>query len=168
MMEVAGKFPEVDFIVAKAPGIEEQFYLPLIAQHPNVQVRANRTYEILNEVDAALVTSGTATLETALFQVPQIICYKGGRISYEIARRLIKIKYIGLVNLIMDKPVVKELIQGELNAKNLKAELNKILFQENEILRIKQDYQQLKKLLSREGNASENAAEIISAWMNKG
>lgn len=168
MMEVAGKFPEVDFIVAKAPGIEEQFYLPLIAQHPNVQVRANRTYEILNEVDAALVTSGTATLETALFQVPQIICYKGGRISYEIARRLIKIKYIGLVNLIMDKPVVKELIQGELNANNLKAELNKILFQENEILRIKQDYQQLKKLLSREGNASENAAEIISTWMNKG
>lgn len=165
MMDVAADFPNVDFIVAKAPGIDEQFYAPLILNHPNVQVRANRTYEILNEVDAALVTSGTATLETALFGVPQIICYKGGRISYEIAKRLIKIKYIGLVNLIMDKPVVKELIQDDLNRKSLHVELNKILYQEEDISRIRKEYAQLKQELSSAGNASENAANLISKWM---
>lgn len=166
MMAVAKKFPDVDFYLAKAPGLDETFYKPLIADHPNVYVKANRTYEILNEADAALVTSGTATLETALFGVPQIICYKGGRISYEIAKRLIKIKYIGLANLIMDKPVVKELIQHELNEKNLTAELNQILYNETEIEKIKSDYRKLKELLSAGGDASLNAANIIYQWLS--
>lgn len=168
MMQVAKEFEEVDFIVAKAPGIDELFYASLIANHPNVHVKANRTYEILNEADAALVTSGTATLETALFEVPQIICYKGSRISYEIAKRLIKIKYIGLVNLIMNKPVVKELIQGDLNVNNLREELRKILFNEKEITRIKQDYLNLKELLGSGGNASENAAKEITDFVYGG
>jgi len=165
MMEVAKQLPEVDFIVARAPGIDDSFYAPLISNHPNVQVKANLTYQILNEADAALITSGTATLETALFEVPQVICYKGGRISYEIARRLIKIKYIGLVNLIMNKPVVKELIQDNLNVKNLLDEIQKILYNENEIARIKQDYANLKILLGSKGNASENAAKEITRWL---
>lgn len=168
MMAVAKKFPDVDFYLAKAPGLDEEFYKPLIANHPNVYVKSNRTYEILNEADAALVTSGTATLETALFGVPQIICYKGGRISYEIAKRLIKIKYIGLANLIMDKPVVTELIQHELNEQNLTAELNKILYNEAEINRIKSDYRDLKLLLSAGGDASANAAFIIHKWLSSG
>jgi lipid-A-disaccharide synthase len=165
MMAVAEKFPAVDFYLAKAPGLEEDFYKPLIANHPNVFVKANRTYEILNAADAALVTSGTATLETALFGVPQIICYKGSRISYEIAKRLIKIKYIGLANLIMDKPVVKELIQHELNEANLAGELKKILYDREEIGKIKADYRALKDLLSGGGDASANAAEIIHNWL---
>ena len=91
---------------------------------------------------AALVTSGTATLETALFGVPEVVCYKGSNISYQIAKRLIKIKYISLVNLIMDKPVVKELIQNDLTVENLKQELSLLLFNETK-------QQQLKKRLRR-------------------
>jgi lipid-A-disaccharide synthase len=114
-----------------------------------------------------LVTSGTATLETALFAVPEIICYKGGKISYEIAKRLIKIKFIGLVNLIMDKEVVKELIQDELNEKNIVAEL-KILLTENEkSIQLKKDYESLFSLLAKGGHASANAAEKIVSFLKK-
>ena len=110
---------------------------------------------------AALVTSGTATLETALFGVPEFVCYKASTISYEIAKRLINLKYIGLVNVIMDKEVVKELIQNELTPQNITKELNGILFDTLRRERIEMDYAALKKLLSEGGNASANAAGII-------
>ena len=110
---------------------------------------------------AALVTSGTATLETALFGVPEVVCYKGSKISYEIAKRLIKIKYISLVNLIMDRPVVKELIQGDLTVENIKQELSLLLFDEVKKQLVNNDYNDLKKVLSGNGNASANAAKII-------
>lgn len=110
---------------------------------------------------AALVTSGTATLETALFAVPEVVCYKGSNISYQIAKRLVKIKYISLVNLIMDKQVVKELIQNELTVANVKHELNELLNIPAKQKQLQQDYADLKNLLSAGGNASAKAAAII-------
>lgn len=161
MLQVANYFPSYKFIVAKAPGLDDGFYENLLAPYENVAAVANQTYELLAKAKAALVTSGTATLETALFKVPEIICYKGGRISYEIAKRLIKIKYIGLVNLIMNKEVVKELIQDDLNVENLCSELKKLLTDDNKIAALQADYTSLAQLLHAGGNASSNAAEKI-------
>lgn len=161
MLEVAGRFPDYHFVVAKAPGQEDGFYEPLLQPYKNVSSVRNETYKLLLSSAAALVTSGTATLETALFGVPEVVCYKGSNISYQIAKRLIKIKYISLVNLIMDKPVVKELIQNELTVQNLSAELTLILKDTKKIDEIKQDYAALKRLLSMGGNASAKAAASI-------
>lgn len=167
MLEVAKHFPHYQFVVAKAPGLEEHFYAGLLAPYKNVSSVVNKTYELLVRSKAALVTSGTATLETALFAVPQVICYKGSAFSYQIAKRLIKIKFIGLVNLIMDKEVVKELIQDELTVENLKHELNLILTDEAKQLQLQKDYASLKTLLSKGGHASANAAESIYSYLAK-
>jgi len=161
MLEVAKHFPAYQFVVAKAPGLEESFYNELLAPYTNVSWVVNKTYELLYRSKAALVTSGTATLETALFAVPEVICYKGSAISYQIAKRLIKIKYIGLVNLIMDKEVVKELIQDELTVKNLITELDQLLGNKEKQQQLATDYTALKNLLSQGGHASANAAKSI-------
>ena len=147
--------------------VEDEFYEPFLSAYNNVKVVANDTYSLLMKATAALVTSGTATLETALFGVPEIVCYKAGAISYEIARRLVKLKYICLVNLIMNKEVVKELIQDELTPQNITKELNQILFDTLKRERIQFDYHQLKKLLSEGGNASANAAKSIYEFMKE-
>ena len=165
MLEVAKLFPAYKFIVAKAPGLPAEFYDELLKPYKNVASVVNKTYELLNTAKAALVTSGTATLETALFGVPEIICYKGGNISYQIAKRLIKIKYIGLVNLIMDKEVVKELIQDDLNVNNIVAELKKLLENADRQEDLKQDYTQLKDILGKGGHASANAAKSIYSFL---
>jgi lipid-A-disaccharide synthase len=167
MLEVAKYFPDYQFVVAKAPGLEESFYAELLAPYKNVSSVINKTYELLVQSKAALVTSGTATLETALFAVPEVICYKGSAFSYQIARRLIKIKFIGLVNLIIDKEVVKELIQDELTVENLKYELNLLLTDEVKQQQLKADYTALKNLLSKGGHASANAAESIYSYLTK-
>src|SRR5919205_2097875 len=109
----------------------------MLKPYTNVSSVRNETYDLLLHAKAALVTSGTATLETALFGVPEVVCYRGSNISYQIAKRLIRIKYISLVNLIMDKLVVKELIQNELTVKNLEQELFAILSDKNRIAQIK-------------------------------
>jgi lipid-A-disaccharide synthase len=167
MLEVAKHFPDYQFVVAKAPGLDESFYTTLLAPYKNVSSVVNKTYELLVQSKAALVTSGTATLETALFAVPEVICYKGSAFSYQIAKRLIKIKFIGLVNLIMDKEVVKELIQDELTVENLKQELNLLLTDTAKKLQLKADYAALKDLLSKGGHASANAAASIHAFLTK-
>ncbi len=161
MLEVAKYFPSYQFVVAKAPGLDENFYNQLLAPYNNVSTVVNKTYELLAQSKAALVTSGTATLETALFAVPEVICYKGSSISYQIAKRLVKIKYIGLVNLIMDKEVVKELIQDDLTVENLKKELETLLNSKEKQEQLKNDYAALKNLLSQGGHASANAAKSI-------
>jgi lipid-A-disaccharide synthase len=161
MLGVAKHFPNYQFVVAKAPGLAPEFYEELLAPYHNVASVENKTYELLSKSDAAIVTSGTATLETALFGVPEVICYKSNTISYQIAKRLIKIKYICLVNLIMDREVVKELIQDELTEDNLVTELNKLLFDGQRRQQLKKDYADLKKLLSAGGDASFNAARSI-------
>ncbi len=161
MLEATKNFPDKTFIVAKAPSIEDEFYEGFLAPFDNVKMVSNDTYTLLLQAYAALVTSGTATLETALFAVPEVVCYKAGNISYQIAKRLVKLTYISLVNLIMNKEVVKELIQDELTAQNITNELNEILYDPVKRERIKFDYYLLKKKLSEGGNASANAAKII-------
>ena len=167
MLEVAKHFPDYQFVVAKAPGLDDSFYASLLAPYKNVSSVVNKTYELLVQSKAALVTSGTATLETALFGVPEVICYKGSAFSYQIAKRLIKIKFIGLVNLIMDKEVVKELIQDDLTVENLKQELNLLLTDEAKQKQLSEDYTSLKNLLSEGGHASANAAASIYTFVTK-
>lgn len=166
MLEAATHFPNYRFIVAQAPGQPAAFYSEMLAGSPNVLLATTgETYALLTKARAALVTSGTATLETALFGLPQVVCYKGSPVSYQIAKRLIKIKYISLVNLIMDKPVVTELIQTDLTAANIQAELEAILSNEARIARMKEDYRNLKALLQKEGNASARAAQEIVGFL---
>lgn len=165
MLEVSKSFPDYEFIVAKAPGQEDSFYETLLQPYSNVSSVRNETYALLLQSNAALVTSGTATLETALFGVPEVVCYKGSNISYQIAKRLIKIKYISLVNLIMDKLVVKELIQNDLTVHNLVRELTLLIKDQQRIATIKKDYSDLKHLLSLGGDASAKAAGSIYGFV---
>lgn len=167
MLATSRFFPDYSFVVAKAPGVSDDFYAPLLAGFPNVSTTSNATYEVLMQANAALVTSGTATLETALFGVPEVVCYKGNKISYLIAKRLIKVKYISLVNLIMDRLVVKEMIQDDMNPENLKSELNELLHNAAYRNRILEDYGQLNQLLQKGGNASAQAADEIWNWMQQ-
>ena len=165
MLEASKSFPDHQFIVAKAPGLEESFYDDLLAPYANVSYVSNRTYSLLSQSVAALVTSGTATLETALFAVPEVVCYKGSPISYQIARRVIKVKYISLVNLIMDRLVVKELIQDQLTPSNLQKELQDLLFNESRKAELKEDYAALRQVLGQGGNASAKAARSIYTFL---
>jgi len=167
MLEVSKNFPDYRFVIAKAPSLKDEFYEKFMEPHKNVRSIRNKTYQLLLQSKAALVTSGTATLETALFGVPQVVCYKGSNISYQIAKRLVKIKFISLVNLIMDKEVVKELIQDEMNVQNVKYELTKILKDQDVINKMKEDYADLKKLLSEGGHASKKAAKSIVEFLRQ-
>ncbi|KPM32654.1 Lipid-A-disaccharide synthase [Croceitalea dokdonensis DOKDO 023] len=126
MLSVIGNFRKYQFVIAGAPSLPMEFYAPF-TNAQTVGFVSNDTYSLLSHSHAALVTSGTATLETALFKVPQVVCYKGSWLSYQIAKRIITLKYISLVNLIMDTEVVKELIQEELHTNNLINELQKTL-----------------------------------------
>jgi lipid-A-disaccharide synthase len=158
MLSVVDDFPDYQFVIAGAPSQEYSFYEQFLTKS-SVHFISNQTYDLLSVAYAALVTSGTATLETALFKVPEVVCYKGGWISYQIAKRIITLKYISLVNLIMDKEVVKELIQRELNKKNIVNELNKILTTEYRQNLLKQ-YDLLEKKLGGKG-ASFKTANLI-------
>lgn len=160
MLTMARHFPDHQFIVAQAPSLDDAFMSGLTGAHPNVSTVKGQTYNLLRQATAALVTSGTATLETALFGVPEVVCYKGSAISYFLAKRLIKVKYISLVNLVMDKLVVKELIQHDLNEENLLKELTMLLKDATVRERIKTDYTALWSKLG-EKNASSRAAEVI-------
>ena len=158
MLSLVNDFKDYQFVIAGAPSQDFEFYKPFIKQD-NVNFIANKTYDLLSISTAALVTSGTATLETALFKVPQVVCYKANAISYQIAKRIITLKYISLVNLIMDREVVTELIQGDLNKKRLKNELSTILdTKKREQLFL--DYYDLEKKLGGRG-ASKKTAELI-------
>jgi lipid-A-disaccharide synthase len=167
MLEASRSFPEFQFVVAEAPGQDSDFYDEILKNYPNAARVKNQTYALLMHAQAACVTSGTATLETALFGVPEVICYKGSSISYQIAKRLIKVKYISLVNLIMDKSVVKELIQDEMNVQNIITELRILISDDATRDRIYKDYSDLRALLSQGGNASEKAAELITEFVIK-
>ncbi len=158
MLKMAPKFTDFQFVIAGAPSQEYQFYETFIS-NKSVKFVDNRTYDLLSISYAALVTSGTATLEAALFKIPQVVCYKAGSISYQIAKRIITLKFISLVNLIMDREVVTELIQHDFNEKKLEQELNKILdktYREQLFL----DYAELEHKLGGKG-ASEKAAKLI-------
>ena len=164
MLKVVDKFPEYQFVIGCAPSLPEEYYKSLIGNE-NVQLVFNKTYQLLQVASAALVTSGTATLETALFYVPEVVCYKGNKISYLIAKNLIKVKYISLVNLIMDKPVVKELIQNDLTPENVETELKQLLTNHKVQRQLLDDYEDLRYKLGNAG-ASNNAATIIFDDLN--
>ncbi len=162
MLGVSLAFPNYQFIIAKAPGVDDSFYEKFIQNNKNISVVSGNTYKLLQQSQAALVTSGTATLETALFKVPQIVCYKGSAISFAIAKKLLKIKYISLVNLIMDKKIVPELIQQECTVSKISMELQKLLPTQNEErIKMLNDYEALINLLSIENNASNNTASLM-------
>ncbi|MFN4027563.1 MAG: lipid-A-disaccharide synthase [Flavobacterium sp.] len=160
MLSVVDDFPAYQFVIAGAPSQEYAFYETFLL-HQNVKFISNKTYDLLSIAKAALVTSGTATLETALFKVPEVVCYKGSWISYQIAKRIITLKYISLVNLIMDEAVVTELIQDEFNTSNLKNELQKIL-DDNHKKALLAKYDELENKLGGLGASAKTAKFIIN------
>ena len=165
MLSMVGSYHEFQFVIAGAPSLDYDFYQPFIKEE-NVHFVSGKTYDLLSHAHAALVTSGTATLETALFRVPEVVCYRGNWISYQIAKRVISLKYISLVNLIMNAPVVTELIQGALNTRNLKAELDKLLdpaYREQ----LLKDYQVLREKLGNEGASQRTAQAIYDSLQDK-
>ena len=165
MIELTKTYPQYKFIIAGVNTLQESLYQNII-KNESIEIVYGQTYNLLKNAFAALVTSGTATLETALLNVPQVVCYKGNIISYYIARRFLKVKYISLVNLIMDKPVITELIQNEFNINNLKNEFEEIT--QNNLFRnqLKEEYQKLKIILGGKG-ASAKTAQLIVEYMNK-
>ncbi len=161
MLSVVTQFPEYHFAIAQAPGLDDNWFASLVPIGNNIHIVKGNTYALLNHSIAALVTSGTATLETALLGVPEIVCYKGNPITLALAKRFVKIKYIALVNLIMDKEVVKELIQEDLNTENIVVELNKLLKEKTKQDQIQSDYALLKEKLYTGESATEVAVGII-------
>lgn len=159
MLATANNFPEFQFVIAGAPSQPLSLYEE-VAGTSNIHIVFGKTYELLSHSYAGLVTSGTATLETALFNVPQVVCYKGNQISYLIAKQIIKVKYISLVNLVLDYESVKEYIQQEMNVTNLTMELKKICFNQDDRSKMLNDYTALHKALGNAG-ASERTAEKI-------
>lgn len=170
MLEMVDLFPNYQFIIAGAPAIGLEMYQKIIANfnqknqtNIDVTIVHQQTYDLLKNTKAALVASGTATLETALFNVPQVVGYKGGKISYELFKIIVKIKYISLVNLIMDKEVVTELIQDDFNPKRLQLELETILEPANHKA-MQNEYVTLHTRLGN-GSASAKVAESISDFL---
>lgn len=165
MLSVVGSYHPYQFVIAGAPSLGYDFYRQFIREE-NVHFVSGKTYDLLSHAHAALVTSGTATLETALFRVPEVVCYRGNWISYQIAKWVISLKYISLVNLIMDAPVVTELIQGDLNTRNLKVELDKLLDPAYRD-KLQRDYQALRERLGNEGASRRTAQAIYDSLQDK-
>lgn len=163
MLSVSQFFPNYQFIVAKAPGTDESFYQRELSKYPAVRWVEGQTYELLRQSKAALVTSGTATLETALFGVPEVVCYKGSPISYQIGKRLIHVKYISLVNLILDQPLLVELIQNDLQTASLRVALTNLLENDATINKLREGYAVLREQLMQPESASEKAGRAVVA-----
>jgi lipid-A-disaccharide synthase len=165
MLEVIPSFPDHRFVIAAAPSLSEDFYASLKG-NAKVGVVSGQTYDLLSNSVAALVTSGTATLETALMNVPQIVCYKGNVVSYEIARRIVKVDYISLVNLIARRLVVKELIQNDFTKENLDRELKQLL-QPGNREPVLEGYRQVKDMLGGSGASGRVAAKMVQYLTKK-
>jgi lipid-A-disaccharide synthase len=162
MLSVTESFPDYQFVIAAAPTFTASYYEQFIGDK-KVKLVFAQTYNLLQNAHAALVASGTATLETALFKIPQVVLYRGGAISVGIARMVIKIRFISLVNLIMDKKVVDELIQEDCNTKQITATLNPIL--EGEVrVKMLSDYNELAEKMGTAG-ASERTAKLIVNYL---
>jgi lipid-A-disaccharide synthase len=181
MLAVTPYFPDYQFVIAAASAQDLSYYDQFIKQTPkdssfiihhsslgnnrflNVKIVQNQTYDVLKIATAALVKSGTSTLETALFGVPQVVCYKGSAVSFAIAKRVVNIKYISLVNLIMDREIVTELIQDDFTVENLRSELTKAI--DNQEV-IKKNYEILRGVLGNEG-ASDRAAALMVKYLKE-
>lgn len=163
MLKAASHFPDYQFVVAGVSSLDKSLYKKILG-NSDVFLIENQTYELLQNSSAAVVTSGTATLETALLTVPEVVCYKATGFSYFLAKWMIKVKFISLVNLVMDKEVVKELIQGEMTEENIVKELELLLHNSKRQRKLLEDYEELKDRLGSAG-ASEKAAEAITEAM---
>lgn len=162
MLSVVAHFPAYRFVIAATETLPAALYYQLMhEQHTVIEVVYNRTYELLHHATAALVTSGTATLETALLGVPQVVCYRANAVSYYIAKRLVQLKYISLVNLIPDQSIVTELIQNELNTEQVCAELTQILPNGSRREQQLANYRHLRSLLGNEGASERVALDMI-------
>lgn len=166
MLETAKQFPDFKFIIAGAPNFDLSFYQKFMTDE-QYEVVFNNTYNLLNIADAALVASGTATLETALFKVPQVVLYKMNPITIAIGRLIIKVKYISLVNLIMDKAVVKELIQNDANPDEIARELDSMIKDYIYRDKILDDYNVLAEKMGSPG-ASQKTAALITDYLSRG
>lgn len=159
MMEASKNFKDFEIVVAGAPGQNASFYQPFLEGY-NARLEFGKTYEIMQTSKIGLVSSGTATLESGLFKLPQVVCYKGSGISVWIARKIVKIKYISLVNLILDRPAVLELIQQDLTVSKLHEEMDALLYNESRKLAMERDYEELYEKLGGPG-ASDKTATIV-------
>ncbi len=159
MLPLVDLFPQYRFVIAGAPNMDMSIYKELIGEK-KVEVVYGMTYPLLQQSEAAVVTSGTATLETGLFEIPQVVCYIGNAISYQIARRLVHVKYISLVNLILDKEAVTELIQNDCTTERLAKELALVIEGGSKREQILRDYTQLKDMLGK-GGASAKVAQAV-------
>lgn len=165
MLKVIPHFPDYQFVVAGVPSLDKALYKDLMGS-ADVTFVENQTYDLLQNASAALVTSGTATLETALLNVPEVVCYKSSSLSYHIAKRLIRVKYISLVNLVMDKRVIAEFIQGDLTEENLVTQLQQLLGNNKVQSQLLDDYMELQSRLGNAG-ASEKAAGVVVESMQR-
>jgi lipid-A-disaccharide synthase len=163
MVEVVKKYPDLQFAVATVSNLDPSLY-GVLKDLPNVKFIFEDTYNLLLHAKAAIVTSGTATLETALFRVPQIVVYKANPVSYWIVKRLIKVQYISLVNLIADKEVVKEMIQGEASPEKVSAELDQLLSNSTYRQSMLNNYDTIIKILDT-GSASDNTATLMVKYL---
>lgn len=161
MLQLIPLFPQMQFVVAGVNSVDENFYRALIGDN-SVQLLFNKTYALLSHATAAVVTSGTATLETALFNVPEVVCYKGSAVSFWIGKQLVDVKYISLVNLVLDQPLVKELIQQDFNLANLSFELKQLLNDDVRRSALLKGYELLKEQLGGPGASAKTAALIVS------
>jgi lipid-A-disaccharide synthase len=164
MLQVIPDFPDFQFVVAAAPSVPPEFYREII-RNTSAGIVFGQTRELLRNSEAALVTSGTATLETALLGIPEVVCYKGNLLSYLVARQIVHVAFISLVNLIMGREVVKELIQGDLTRENLLSELKQVLTPPQRAI-MERDYNQLRQKLGGAG-ASQKAAGLIVQYLKK-
>ncbi|KUG07016.1 lipid-A-disaccharide synthase [Solirubrum puertoriconensis] len=162
MLRILPPFLDYQFVVAGVSNLDKAYYHHF--ERNNVRIVFEQTYDLLRHAKAAIVTSGTATLETALFDVPQVVCYRTSTISYRIGKAVIKVPYISLVNLIAGRQVVKELIQGEFNARNLVAELHRLLEDEAYISEVKTGYGEIREKLGRQ-NSAQKAAELMVGYL---
>jgi lipid-A-disaccharide synthase len=160
MIQVSEKFPDYQFVIAGAPSFNAEYYDQYLSGK-NIPIVFNATYNLLTHADAAIVASGTATLETALFNVPQVVIYKGGAISIAIARMVVSIKYISLVNLIMDRPVVKELIQEDCNPMQITAELDLLVNDTTYRNQMLANYDELDVRMGEPGASAKTAGLIV-------
>ncbi len=167
MAAASPAFPDYQFVVAAMDHLPAELYEKSTSGYP-VKIISGRTYDLLAVAEAALVTSGTATLEAALFDVPQVVCYSTSPLTYTLAKRAIKVRFISLVNLIMDREVVRELIQGDLSPEILHQELSDILLTGYRHELMKKDYMELREILEGGGASERVAADMVSNLNQKG
>jgi lipid-A-disaccharide synthase len=165
MLSVAPHFPDYEFVVAGLSSVDKKLYQPIF-QHKNAHLVYDQTYALLKHSYAAIVKSGTSTLETALFKVPQVVCYAVNPLTYFLARMLVSVNYISLVNLLLNRQSVTELIQGDFNTQNLTEELKKLVSNENRT-KILNDYDELARLLKEKGCSERIALKMIHLLQSK-